>query len=719
VKTIVNYRPTFFVGRDSFLQELHALLQSKRLVAISAPAGMGKTAVALEYARRFSRAYESLFYLNMASTASWLADSLELAELLALPIPADEQNVVGINQALQKWLAQHPNTLLIVDNVGSIDLPVATEQASGHMLFLTRKSINDASLSHIYLAALEAEEGALLLLRQSGQLTADALLEQVDAEAGALARTLADAMDGLPLALALAGVYMRTTRSNLREFLATYREYAARLVQLKVSKNKSIDALAITCSLPALFVKKTLPLATELLRFCAILAPVDILPEFFLQGASELTPALQAFTQNPALLDEALALLSSLGLLVIDEASGALSMQMSVQETLCQAQAQELRNSLVTRALRAFSLLLPAQEQATPAARTRVAAHVLHLAKLSSEWIIPHKEVADVFGWAASLLWKQGLIQEAELLLRKALMIWERVLGTGHEKVNQATYDLGTLNALLENCAEAETLLQNAMLARSRALGAAHPDVIFCLLDLANIYSEQGKDDETRACYLEALKIGEPALGQEHPLLVVAAHKLALLAVKEEKFAEAETYYQRILPLYEANLGMADSTTQACVEQMAMVFVKQEKYAAAEAVLLRLLPVYEATFGLEDSRTQGCLEQMANALLEQEKFAQAEEAFQRLLAAKERASSIADPAIRMLMQRIAECALMQEGLTQAEDIYQRLLAFCESATGQEQNEIRHYLEKLAFVYLLEGKPAEAESMYQRLSQTSA
>ncbi|HEY3992684.1 MAG TPA: hypothetical protein VGM01_07355, partial [Ktedonobacteraceae bacterium] len=86
--TIVGHGPTCFVGRASFLQELHELLQRERRVAISAPAGMGKTTVAAEYARRFSEMYEWTFYLNLASLASWLADSLELAERLALPIPA-------------------------------------------------------------------------------------------------------------------------------------------------------------------------------------------------------------------------------------------------------------------------------------------------------------------------------------------------------------------------------------------------------------------------------------------------------------------------------------------------------------------------------------------------------------------------------------------------------------------------------------------------------
>ena len=677
MKTIVGHEPSFFIGREGFLQELHTRLQSKRRVAISAPAGMGKTAVAAEYARRFADAYERIFYFNLASAASWLADNLELAERLVLPIAAKEQNLATISQALQDWLAQHPNTLLIIDNVGDIALPQTPELPACYTLLLTRKTAIDASIAHIHLATLEAEKGALLLLRQSGHLAADVALEQADAQSRAIAITLASAMDGLPLALTLAGAYIRTTRSRLPEFLATYQDYAARLVRLKVAKNSAIDAIAITCSLPSLYIKKTLPLATELLRLCVVLAPIDIPRALFLQGASELTPALQKLAQNPALLDEALTLLESLNLLVVDRATGLLSMQMTVQETLCQAQQPENRNSLVTRALQAFSYLLAAQEQARPATRMRVVAHILHLANESSEWIIPSEAVANTFSWAASLLWEQRLVQDAELLLRKALMIWERILGSGHETVSVATRNLGTLNALLKNYTEAETLLQNAMLARSRALGASHPDVLLCLLDLASIYAEQDKRDETRACYLEVLKIGESALDQEHPLLVVAAHKLAILAAEEEEFEEAEAYYWRILPIYEVTLGMEDNTTLECFEQMVTI------------------------------------------LLQQQKFAQAEEILQRLLAAKEPGMGIGHPYIRALLQKRAEVAVLQEKFASAEDIYQRLWAYCESAPDQDDVEIRRYLQQLGLLYLQEGKVAEAENAFRRLSQASA
>ncbi|HVU65679.1 MAG TPA: ATP-binding protein, partial [Ktedonobacteraceae bacterium] len=380
MRTTIHSEPAFFVGRASFLQELHELLQSTRRVAISAPAGVGKTAVAAAYVRRFAQVYEQVFYLRMTSMAGWLADSLELAERLALAVSAEEPYPAGFNQVLQSWLTQHPQALLIIDDVGSVAFPAVQEQTVAHVLFLTRKPVDDPSIAHLALPALEAGEGALLLLRQSGFLSADASLEQADAQTAATARTLADELAGLPLALHLAGANMRVSGRSAQEFLSLYRQYVERLVLLKASRDKATDALAITCSLPARRLHQTHQVAAALLWLCAVLAPLPIPRALFLRGASELTPDLQALADNPALLDEALAQLSALGLLLSDAEDQSVSLQMTVQETLCRAQAEEVRNSLVAHALRAFIHVLPTLEEAAPAARLRVAAQILHLA---------------------------------------------------------------------------------------------------------------------------------------------------------------------------------------------------------------------------------------------------------------------------------------------------------------------------------------------------
>ncbi len=719
MRTTVHSEATMFVGREAFLQELHRLLQSRRRVALSAPPGMGKTAVALEYARRFSHMYERIFHLSMTSVAGWLAECLELAEHLALDIPSGQPYLDGFNQALQDWLIHHPRALLIIDGAGRVALSPPLEQPAGHVLFLTRQPVDDQALAHLSLSSLDPEEGAWLLLHQGGQVSSDVTSEQLDAETAATARTLADELAGLPLALHLASANMRVSGRSVQEFLALYRQYTERLALLKAAKDKATDALAITCSLPARRLRRTHQLAAELLSLCAVLAPCAIPRALFLQGAEELTPALRELAHNPALLDEASDQLSALGLLVAetDTESESFLLQATVQETLRQALPEETRNELIAHTLRAFAHLLAALEQSTPAARLRAAAHILHLATCSTDWIIPHAAVAQVFERAASWLGEYGLLREAELLLHKTLLIQERVLGTGHELIGATMRNLGLLNALLKNYPEAERLLQSAMLTRSRTPGPPHPDVIACLLDLAGIYAEQGKSLEERACYQEALKIGEPALGQEHPLLISAARKLADLASAEGNFAEAEEYYRRVLNVYEATPGIENSQTQEYLERLGDILLEQEKYAEAEESLRSLLRVYENTLGLEDQRTQKSLELVALVCSQQEKYKEGEALLQRLLAVKERTLGIEHPETRLLLQKIADYAIAQGELSRAEQIYQRLCKLFETRPDLEQSEVRPYLERLVFIYLQQGKSAEAEQALQRLAES--
>ncbi|HEY4385329.1 MAG TPA: tetratricopeptide repeat protein, partial [Ktedonobacteraceae bacterium] len=667
---------------------------------------------ALAYARRFSQEYEWIFKMNVASSEIWLADSLELVERLGLPIAVGEQNLTNVNQELQHWFANHQNYLLIMENVSDLTLLSVPEQITGHILFLMRKAISDSSIPHIELEKLDAQEGALLLLHQTEQLPDDAQLEQADEVSRSAAVALAEEMDGGPLVLHLGSAYIRAIGSSLQEYLATYREYAARLVQLKASRDRATDALAITCSLPTLYLQKTQQVATELLWICTVLAPTEIPRELFILGASELTPALREIEHTPALLDEALALLSSLGLLATN---GILGLRSIVQETLCQAQPQERRGSLAAQTLQAFARLLPSLKQAAPAERMRGVAHILTLAALSSDWLIFHEPVAEVLDWAAALLWEQGLIQGAEMLLRKALRIRERTLGIEHATIGIMQRNLATMNALLKNYVEAETLLKSALIARSRELGATHPDVIACLLDLADIYREQGKTREMQACYEEALKIGELAPGRKHSLLITAAHKLASSYVEEERFEDAEVYYQRILPVYEATLGMEDKVTQACLEQMAMVYLQQEKVVEAGEIFQQLLAVKERTLGAEHPDSITIRQKIALLAVAQEKWELAEEMYQHMLACYEedRAADPDQTEIVQCLELLATVYLQQNKFAEAETVLQRVLKTREQTLGSNHPEVATSLIKLAELFLSHERPESAAPLLQR------
>src|SRR5581483_6246177 len=98
------------------------------------------------------------------------------------------------------------------------------------------------------------------------------------------------------------------------------------------------------------------------------------------------------------------------------------------------------------------------------------------------------QEIAEAASWAATLLADQGLVSEAETLLRQALRIWERISGFDNPSIAGALFYLAIWNARLEQFVEAESYALRALTMTARQLGKNHPKVLVCLQALANIY---------------------------------------------------------------------------------------------------------------------------------------------------------------------------------------------------------------------------------------
>jgi tetratricopeptide (TPR) repeat protein len=532
-----NQRNPFFTGHERTLQTLLDALRANQRVVLSGTTGLGKTSLALEFAYRFSPQYQWIIWLNASNNATLLADILTLAPQLGLTLD-DKPDFVHVYQTLQDWFANHQQYLLILDNVADVRPTTTPEPLNGHVLLLTRTPATDQSITHITLTALDEEDAALWVLRQTALVSTDETLEQANEELRTTAIALAHELNGLPLAINLASLYIKTRSISIQDYLALYREYAARLVQLNVSKDKNTDAIAITCSLPVVHLRQQQPAAAELLWSNTVLAPTHIPQTLFTLGAAEQAPEVQNSTQNHSHLDSALAPLFSFGLLVAHETPPSFSMQPTVQATLCAAQPLDKQQQLASQAIRAFYHLLPSQEQTRPADHMHMAIHIHRLASLSSAWDYSCGEPgAEVLCWAASLFWEQELIVEAELVLRNAFRIWEHILGIAHPTVRTVLQNLAILNALLQNYPKAEELFHYALRTHPHTAEARHSDVISCLIHLARIYKAQDKLTDARACYQKALKFAEPTLPPDDPLLTTAVDELALLPPEEVDFA--------------------------------------------------------------------------------------------------------------------------------------------------------------------------------------
>ncbi|MEV7327633.1 FxSxx-COOH system tetratricopeptide repeat protein [Micromonospora sp. NPDC093244] len=197
VRVNVPPRNSSFVGRDDYLEKLRDHLTSEDgPVTLTGGAGVGKSELAREFAHRFAYDYDVVWWIP--------AQDRETVQN-GLGALADEIKAVdstGAAEAALKALAApdgaFPRWLLIYDNADDADVlrGFLPRDGVGHVLITSRDDGSSGLPSPLEVAALTGDESVAMLRRVLGISTEDA-------------RSIAVALEHLPLALRLATAWMR------------------------------------------------------------------------------------------------------------------------------------------------------------------------------------------------------------------------------------------------------------------------------------------------------------------------------------------------------------------------------------------------------------------------------------------------------------------------------------------------------------------------------
>jgi hypothetical protein len=277
--------PPLLAGREELLADLDARLTGgdgwePRIVVLCGFGGIGKTSVAVAYARRHLTEVELAWQFSAYDPTVLEAEFGELAAQLGARDVVDTRNPVA---SLHGMLATFPSQwLLIFDNVrdqASVErfLPPA---GSGRVV-LTSQNPNWPHGQAVQVPVLDTEAAADFLVTRSGDPDRHA------------ARELDGEIDGLPLALEQAAAYILATGGNLSLYLGLFRQ--RRLEMLSRGEPTGYrGTIATTWSLAFAQLGQTAPRAVGLLRLLAFYASEAIPLPLLLQPrpklAGELSP---------------------------------------------------------------------------------------------------------------------------------------------------------------------------------------------------------------------------------------------------------------------------------------------------------------------------------------------------------------------------------------------------------------------------------------------
>jgi WD40 repeat protein len=208
-----------FTGRNAELLDLYLKMVGNlcriglNQVGTVGMGGVGKTQLAVEFAFRYSFAFDAVFWIDATDPQGWLGQLLSLSrDRLRLSV-ADRQSPDSALQhlfALQAHFKQYPDTLLVLDNVEDPKL-LNSERAllgagvtplslGADLLFTTRRSFCIPGVVSQAVGVLSQDAAYDLLTAHRKPES------EVEAES---ARAVANAVGYLPLAIVLIAGYLR------------------------------------------------------------------------------------------------------------------------------------------------------------------------------------------------------------------------------------------------------------------------------------------------------------------------------------------------------------------------------------------------------------------------------------------------------------------------------------------------------------------------------
>jgi tetratricopeptide (TPR) repeat protein len=717
---IVPYqRNPLFTGRKDILENIHEAFRAGETTvltqAISGLGGIGKTQIAIEYAYHYYDEYPIILWATADTRDTLITDILTIADFLHLPESKEKDQEI-IVEAVKRWLANQTNWLFIMDNADNLDLaykfiPPGTN-VNGNIL-LTTRSYATGNIAHsIQVEKMALEEGLLLILRRAKILTPNALLDQAIEVDRIQAKSIVDALDGLPLAIDQAGAYIEETGCGLAGYLGLYQTQRSKL--LKERGNLASDhpeSVTTTIALTFQKIQETDSSAADLLRLCAFLHPEAIPEEVFTDYVPKLDPTLQPIVANQFELDSAIRSLLKFSLVQRDTNTKTLTIHRLVQAVLKDEVDEHLQREWAESAVRSVSRSFPFAHPETWQKCQSFLPHAYVCAELIEQWHIESIEAAGLSYRMGEYLYARALYQEAEFYYKKASMITEKVNGPEYPGLATILSSLGRLYFHQAKYAQAETLYQQALKIRKNGLGQESLEVASSFYDLASLYSAQSKYTRAQSLYSRALEIRKKLLGSMHPEVGSIFNNLALNYTYQGNFAEAERLFRQSLGIKEQ--GPENINLSSTLNNLANVYRILGKYTEAEEMSKRALAICEKIRGSDHPDVATRCNNLALIYYDQGKYPEAETLYMQALEISEKTYGPNHPDVATALENVAALYSAQGKHIQTESLFKRALEIKKQTLGPTHPKVADSHNLLAQYYFHRHKNDQAESHYRQ------
>jgi tetratricopeptide (TPR) repeat protein len=311
-----------FTGRVDILAHLREGAPGRRIVvlpeenpddplpqAVQGWGGVGKTAIAIEYAWRYRSHYDLVWWIPADQLPSVRASLAALAARLRLELPsaAGIDGAIGVVLDALRRGDPYARWLLVFDNADQPeDIGDLIPSGPGHVLITSRNHRWQSVINTVSMDVFARTESVEFLGKRVPRG-----LSQADAN------RLAEKLGDLPLALEQAGAMLSETGMPVDEYLRLLDEHVTQIM----SEGKSPDyphPMTAAWKLSVNSLQQRLPEARELLRCCAFFGPEPIPRNVFRRGAGSVRTQVAKVISDPILLARAIRELGRYALVTLD-----------------------------------------------------------------------------------------------------------------------------------------------------------------------------------------------------------------------------------------------------------------------------------------------------------------------------------------------------------------------------------------------------------------
>ncbi|ROT37152.1 FabD/lysophospholipase-like protein [Sodiomyces alkalinus F11] len=592
--------------------------------------GMGKTQLAVDFARRHKPTFSSVFWLDGRSEERVIQSLAKCASRIPAGQIADRSRTRNISNLVDKediraaaketlnWLALEENRdwLLVFDNV---DQDPSSEEAVATGAYDVRKYI-------------PGDQGSVLIttrLEKLAQLGTAKELKKVDKDLSKSVfkkwarwtdermamddnvEELLDLLDGLPLALAQAASYLGETRSDAASYVRRYNERFKELMQsddesaplmdyqqrsvwttwtisFKAIETKNKDAANLLCLWAF---STTTAFGTVCYRRPAKKPKTAVPDGFAIWRATKADEAHEGDKGDT----------SDKG----DE--GMYSIHPVVHKWMSHRQDEAQKRAFAMLAVLVVGLSVPTKGSNRDKDFGVLRNQLLPHAERCSRWLAEVSGGEDDFpllpiqaesvSRLGFLYGAHGRLEEAERITRLALDSKKKMFGPDHMATLSAMNELGLVYEKQGRLGEAERIFRQVQEGVEEVYGAGDTTSLNATTNLAVVYEKQGRLEEAEMMFRRVQEGLRKVVGPDHIIRLNLTNNLGALYKKQGRLGEAERMLQDAREGFDKVIGPDHIMNLSTVNNLGAVYEEQGRLREAEMMYRQAREGFEKALG--------------------------------------------------------------------------------------------------------------------------